>query len=127
MEPRLTPEIGERETLALFKGWFHNKMMVILVMSQYPKLRPKSCGVQNQLTFLGDLEHHFLRQGTERKPFRHAIRWLSAFFRIYPRRVSPARRTKVLRMVRVIYDAFGFPMYWDGKEPSIPFHGTLGA
>jgi len=104
-----------QETLTLFKGWFHNKMTVILLMSQYPGLRKGSRDVSRQLFFLHDLEHHYVRISKSAADFSQAVRWLRAFFRIYPMRVTPARSQKALQQVRIIYDAFGFTLFWNNK------------
>jgi len=106
-------EISEQEALKLFKGWFHNKMNIILIMSQYPHLRRKESGTHNQLSFLHDIEHHFLDQESEKKIFFDAIRWLKAFFHVHPERITPKRSKSALKMIKIVYDAFGFPFHWN--------------
>jgi hypothetical protein len=119
-EHKQTVEMNEREALMLFKGWFHNKMTVILLLSQYPKLRKKWQDAANQLAFLRDLEHHFLRPVSDRNSFHRAVRWLSGFFRLEAGRVTSVRSKRVLEMVRLIYDAFGFPFYWQMSGKDLP-------
>ncbi len=108
-----TKELGEQEALTLLKGWFNNKMTIVLIMSQYPHLRRKGTRTDNQLTFLDDLEHHYLRGGVDGKPYFGAIKWLKAFFRVYPVRITSERRGKALEMVKTIYSSFGFRFRWN--------------
>ncbi|OGW80431.1 MAG: hypothetical protein A3G33_02355 [Omnitrophica bacterium RIFCSPLOWO2_12_FULL_44_17] len=112
--------IGELEALALFKGWFNNKMMIILMMSQYPHLRRKQSGIAGQIAFFYDLEHHYLIEGERRRMCRNAIRWLKAFFKVYPVRISVGRSRKALVMVVRIYQSFGLSFNWNGKT-----HGSV--
>ena len=109
-------EISEREALSLFKGWFHNKMTIILIMIRYPHLGKRCAKIENQVGFLHDIKHHFLRKRIERKAFYDAIRWLKAFFRIYPDGVTEKRSDRALAMVKLVYDAFGFPFFWGHTE-----------
>jgi hypothetical protein len=109
-------ELSGQEALFLFKGWFHNKMMIILIMSQYPKLRRSGSGVESQVGFLHDIEHHYLRKGVSEQAFRSAVRWLIRFLRVYPNGVTRERSRQALAMIQRIYDGFGFHMYWDTQK-----------
>lgn len=120
-------QLCEQEALSLFKGWFNNKMNIILIKSQYPRLERKPGTAIHQITFLDDLEHHYVRQGIMEKEFLKATRWLKAFFRVYPGRISPARSKNALTMVKTIYDAFGFPMYWNLPVGFEDLYGNFGA
>ncbi|OGW84451.1 MAG: hypothetical protein A3C35_02880 [Omnitrophica bacterium RIFCSPHIGHO2_02_FULL_46_11] len=112
-----TSELSEREVLGLFKGWFNNKMTIILVKSQYPKLGQKHANVDGCICFLHDLEHHFLNQemGAKKKSFLSSVCWLKAFFRVYPSKITALRSKKALEKIKAIYDAFGFPMFWNNQ------------
>ncbi len=112
MEKTTTRKLTEFEALALFKGWFNNKMMILLAMSQYPNLRKRGSNTDKQIIFLDDIEHHYLRERKHQKQYINAIRWLKAFFRIYPIRITSDRRKKAYEMTEKIYENFGFNLNW---------------
>ena len=119
-------QLCEQEALSLLKGWFNNKMNIILIKSQYPKLERKPGTVIHQISFLQDLEHHYLRPGIMEKQFLKATRWLKAFFQVYPNRISPKRSQKALVMIKIIYEVFGFPMYWNIQGGFKELYGNFG-
>jgi hypothetical protein len=108
--------IGETEAYELFKGWFNNKMTVLIFLIRHPNPKFSRIKGENQIFFLQDLEHHFLRPGKSREAGRQAIRWLKAFCRAYPNGVTERRREKALQMIRRIYDSFGFPLNLKGER-----------
>ena len=112
VEKATTKKLTEFEVFALFKGWFNNKMMILLTMSQYPNLRKKGIKTDKQIIFLDDIEHHYLREKDEQRQYVNAIRWLKAFFRIYPVRITSNRRKKAYEMTKKIYENFGFNLNW---------------
>lgn len=114
-------DMKAQEAFSLLKGWFNNKMTVVLFRVQCvsiyrKKIRPVD--VREQVIFLNDLQHHFSRSGMPRGSYDQAIRWLKAFFRIYPMRISPERTAKAWEMIREIYRGFGleFPSSFDNGE-----------
>lgn len=115
MQKTAVNQLDGLEVLSLFKGWFNNKMMIILLISQYPNLKRKNNGMMNQFAFLFDLEHHYLIETGRRRFCRNAIRWLKAFLKICPERISAARSQKAFAMIIQIYRSFGFSFSWGGK------------
>src|SRR3990167_9017347 len=109
-------ELGVEEALRLFKGWFNSKMTIILIKSQYSRFGQRDQSVLNQINFLYDLEHHYARQGPARKTFLDAVRWLKAFFHVYPEGVTRERSKKAFSMIKVIYNSFGFSLNIDVRH-----------
>lgn len=112
-------EIKAQEALELLKGWFNNKMMVVIFKIQYPHVWVKKqapVDVREQLIFLNDVQHHYLRERHDKKAYYNAAKWLKAFFRVYPKRITPKRNKKAWQMVKRIYEGFGirFPFNEDG-------------
>ena len=62
-------EIGADEAFGLLKGWFNNKMAVVVFRIQYAHVyikQGKGMDVREQLIFLNDIQHHFSRPGIDR-------------------------------------------------------------
>jgi hypothetical protein len=72
--------------------------------------------VREQLIFLNDIQHHYSRHGIGQKAYQDAVKWLKAFFHVYPKRITPERIRKAWKMVRTVYVGFGlqFPFDDDG-------------
>lgn len=116
-----TQEIKAQEALGLLEGWFNNKMMVVQFRIQYSHIHVKKMApvdVREQIIFLNDVQHHYLREGHDKKAYDNAAKWLKAFFRIYPKRITPKRTSKAWEMVKHIYEGFGmrFPFNDDGTR-----------
>ncbi|GEM_PF-3390344 len=116
-------EIRANEALELLRGWFNNKMMVVIFRIQCAPMYKKKgkTDVREQLIFLNDIQHHFSRQGSNHKAYYDATRWLKAFFRIYSERITPERAKKAWKMLKPVYEGFGlkFPFNDDGGRKEI--------
>jgi len=109
------------EALDLFRGWFNNKMMVVLFRIQHSPIHARKgrpVDVREQLIFLNDIQHHYSRHGHRQREFYDAANWLKAFFRVYPKGITPERGRKAWQMIRRIYEGFGFrfPFQSDGTR-----------
>ncbi len=114
-------EIKAQEALGLLKGWFNNKMTVVIFRIQYAHVWAKKTtpvDVREQLIFLNDIQHHYSRQGNGQNAYHNATKWLKAFFHVYPKRITPERSGKAWKMVRTVYEGFGlrFPFNDDGAR-----------
>jgi len=89
-------------------SYFHNKMMLLLMLIEHPHISRNTISVEKQRFFLFDLEHHFLPPKAPQK-YRNAFRWLGRYLNQFPD-VSPARIRKAIEMAGIIYEAFGFRM-----------------
>lgn len=88
-----------------FWSYFHNKMMMLLMMIEHPLIARSVLSVERQRIFLEDLYHHFVPLDVHSK-YHHAFRWLSHFLACYPD-VGPRRIYRAMEMVGLIYEAFG--------------------
>jgi hypothetical protein len=80
--------------------------------------RLRKIDVREQLIFLSDIQHHYSRQGIDRKAYYDAAKWLKAFFRVYPMKITPTRSKKAWQMLKSLYLGFGlvFPFNDDGSR-----------
>ena len=83
-------------------------MMVLLMMIEHPGISRDVLSVERQRFFLNDLYHHFLPSHCPSK-YRRAFEWLFMFLYLYPD-VSPRRIYSAIRMVGLIYEAFGLEL-----------------
>lgn len=114
-------EMKAGEALELLTGWFNNKMTVVIIRIQYAPVwagKTVPVDVREQLIFLNDLQHHYSREGHGKKAYHNATKWLKAFFRVYPKRITPERSKKAWQRVKAIYEGFGmrFPFHDDGSR-----------
>ena len=100
--------VGVKDLESLFWSFFHNKMMMLLMMIEHPFISRNVLYVEKQKIFLHDIYHHFLPAGSERK-YHHAFKWLHAFLDKFPD-VGPKKTLKAIQMVGLIYEAFGFKL-----------------
>ncbi len=117
-------EIRAQEALGLLKGWFNNKMMVVIFRIQYAHIymkKMKPIDAREQLIFLNDIQHHFSRQGIDHKAYYDATKWLKAFFRVYPEKITPERAKKAWKKLKAVYAGFGlrFPFNDDCARKEI--------
>jgi len=97
---------GRDEALEhLFWSFFHNKMMMLLMMIEHPYLSRQSLSVEKQKIFLHDLYHHFLPRGSA-PVYHRAFRWLHLFLDRFPDN-GPRRIHRAIEMVGLIYEVFG--------------------
>ena len=92
----------------LFTAYFNNRMMVLLLLIEHPGISRDVLSVRRQRFFLEDLYHHFLPSGCPSR-YRKAFEWLFRFLDIYPD-VTPRRIYEAIRMVGLIYEAFGLEL-----------------
>ncbi|MDP2629243.1 MAG: hypothetical protein Q8P45_00860 [Candidatus Harrisonbacteria bacterium] len=117
-------EIGADEAFGLLKGWFNNKIAVVVFRIQYAHVYIKKgqhIDVREQLIFLHDIQHHFSRRGIDQSAYYDATKWLKAFFRVYPSKATPERAKKAWRMLKIVYEGFGlkFPFGDDGNRKEV--------
>ena len=89
-----------------FLCYFHNKMMILLMMLERSHANRMIAWAEKEKISLLDLHHHFLPFGAHTK-YHHAFRWLEVFLDHYPY-VSNAKFEKAAKMMKLIYEAFGF-------------------
>jgi len=90
----------------LFRAYFNNRMMILLMMIEHPEISRQVLSIERVKFFLRDLYHHFLPSKCPSR-YRRAFEWLFRFLEIYPT-VTPRRIYQAIRMVGVVYEAFGF-------------------
>ena len=101
-------EVYEKNLQALFWGYFNNKMILLLLMIERPDMQRSVRAVEKQKVFLHDLYHHFLPSAAPLK-YHRAFRWLNLFLDRYPD-VGAKAAARAVKMVSVIYEAFGFDL-----------------
>jgi hypothetical protein len=92
----------------LFKAYFNNRMMILLMVIEHPEISREVLSIERQRFFLNDLYHHFLPPNCASK-YRRAIDWLFRFLNIYPN-VKPSRIYRAIQMVTLVYEAFGLKL-----------------
>lgn len=90
----------------LFWSYFHNKMMMFLMMIEHPYISRDTLSVDKQRLFLHDIYHHFLPPKSKPK-YHRAFQWLNLFLDRFPDN-GPKRTLTAIEMVKLIYEAFGF-------------------
>src|SRR3989338_7399047 len=99
---------GIKDLESLFWSYFHNKMMMLLMMIEHPLISRNVLYVEKQKMFLHDVYHHFLPSKSNHK-YHHAFKWLNAFLDKFPD-AGPKRTLQAIQMVELVYDAFGFKL-----------------
>lgn len=100
--------LDEHRICGLFKGYFNNKMTLLIFMIQSarfgsdPKLAQPACG------FLNDLYHHMLEPGLQKK-YHLVFLWLKKFILKLPH-VTRGQQNKALGFIHTLYDIFGIPL-----------------
>ena len=89
----------------LFKGYFNNKMTVLIFLIQVKQHKPEARVVNGVCCFLDDLYHHMLAD-SKQKRFRRVFVWLKKFVRRLPN-VKTMQRGRALDFVRTLYGVFG--------------------
>ena len=97
---------GELEEL--FLAYFNNRMTVLLMMIEHPEISRDVLSIQRQRFFLDDLYHHFLPSKCPTK-YRRAFEWLFGFLKVFPN-IPPRRIYAAIRMVSLVYEAFGLEL-----------------
>ena len=109
----------DRSVESLFRGWFNNRMYVVLMSFQHIKARDPQTILGIQI-FLRDIEHHFIPSHRP-KSLVHAFRYLRRYFTVYPH-VSVEQSQRAIEMVGRIYEAMGMML----KQQSA-YHPKLSA
>ena len=76
--------VSEEEMLGkLFKGYFNNKMTVLIFLIQVKQHKPEARVINGVCCFLDDLYHHMLAD-SKQKRYRRAFFWLKRFVQKLP-------------------------------------------
>lgn len=89
----------------LFKGYFNNKMTVLVFLIQAKQHKPEVRVKNGACCFLDDLYRHMLAD-TKQKRYRRVFLWLKKFVQKLPN-VKASQRSRALYFVRALYDIFG--------------------
>lgn len=92
----------------LFRAYFNNRMMVLLMMIENPEISRQVLSVERQKFFLNDLYHHFLPSYCPSK-YRRAFEWLFRFLDIFPD-ITPRRIYQAIQKVELVYEVFGLKL-----------------
>jgi len=88
----------------LFKGYFNNKMTVLVFLIQAKQHKPEAGVVTGVCCFLDDLYHHMLADSKQIR-FRRVFIWLKKFVRRLPN-VKASQRDRAVDFVQALYDVF---------------------
>ena len=89
----------------LFKGFFNNKMTVLIFLIQAKQHKPEARAVNRVCCFLDDLYLHMLTD-SNRERYRRVLLWLKRFVQKLPN-VKTSQRGRAIDFVRALYEAFG--------------------
>jgi len=106
-EVYVEPLAGDRLE-ELFRAYFNNRMMVLLMMIEHPEISRQVLSIERQRFFLDDLYHHFLPSGCPSK-YRRAFEWLFRFLDVFPD-ITPLRIYQAIRKVELVYEVFGLKL-----------------
>jgi hypothetical protein len=96
---------GERLLGQLFKGYFNNKMTVLIFLIQVKQHKPEARGINGVCCFLDDLYRHMLADSNQKR-YRRVFIWLKKFVQKLPN-VKTSQRGRALDFVRDLYGVFG--------------------
>ena len=89
----------------LFKGYFNNKMTVLVFLIQAKQHKPEAGVINGVCCFLDDLYHHMLAD-SKQKRYRRVFFWLKRFVRKLPG-VKTSQRNSAIEFVKDLYEVFG--------------------
>lgn len=89
----------------LFKGYFNNKMTVLVFLIQAKQHKPEAGVISGVCCFLDDLYHHMLADSKQRQ-YRRVFFWLKRFVRKLPN-VKASQRNSAVEFVKDLYGVFG--------------------
>jgi len=99
----------------LFKGYFNNKMTVLIFLIQAKRHRPEAEGVRGLCCFLDDLYRHMLEPAYQVR-YRRRFLWLKRFIQKLPE-VRPSQRVRAIFFVQTLYEILGIQLKKEsGKE-----------
>ena len=89
----------------LFKGFFNNKMTVLIFLIQVKQHKPEARVLNGVCCFLDDLYRHMLADAKQKR-YRRVFLWLKKFVQKLPN-VKASQRNRALDFVRALYEVFG--------------------
>ncbi len=89
----------------LFKGFFNNKMTVLIFLIQVKQHKPEARVLNGVCCFLDDLYRHMLADSNQKR-YRRVFLWLKRFVQKLPN-VKVSQRSRALDFVRALYEVFG--------------------
>ena len=89
----------------LFKGFFNNKMTVLVFLIQAKQHKPEAGVIDGVCCFLDDLYHHMLAD-SKQKRYRRIFFWLKRFVRKLPN-VKTSQRNSAIDFVQDLYGVYG--------------------
>ena len=89
----------------LFKGFFNNKMTVLVFLIQAKQHKPEARVLNGVCCFLDDLYRHMLAD-SKQKRYHRVFLWLKKFVQKLPN-VKASQRSRALDFVRALYEVFG--------------------
>ena len=89
----------------LFKGFFNNKMTVLVFLIQAKQHKPEAGVINGVCCFLDDLYHHMLAD-SKQKRYRRIFFWLKRFVRKLPN-VKTSQRNSAIDFVQDHYGVYG--------------------
>jgi len=115
---RVTELPQDRESL--FRGWFNNHVTILLMAIERVSLsssrvrRLSQRSAAKALFFLEDVERHY-QTTKSRRSARHAFRYLTTYFKLYPE-VSRRQSKKAIEMVGRVYESVGLRFDYRGHR-----------
>jgi len=88
----------------LFKGYFNNKMTVLIFLIQAKQHKSEARVVNGVCCFLDDLYHHMLANENQKR-FRRVFVWLKRFVQKLPD-VKPSQRSRAIDFAQTLYTVF---------------------
>ena len=89
----------------LFKGFFNNKMTVLVFLIQAKQHKPEAWVKSGVCCFLDDLYRHMLKDSKQMQ-YRRVFIWLKKFVQKLPN-VKASQRDRAVDFVRALYEVFG--------------------
>jgi len=91
-----------------FKGYFNNKMTVLIFLIQAKQHKPEARGINGVCYFLDDLYRHMLADSNQKR-YRRVFLWLKKFVQKLPN-VKTSQRGRALDFVQDLYKVFGIKL-----------------
>jgi len=103
------PVTDERLLGQLFRGYFNNKMSVLVFLIQAKQHKPDARLVSSMCCFLDDLYHHMLEARLQHR-YRRIFSWLKRFLQKLPK-VRVSQRSRAISFIRSLYATFGIDLH----------------
>lgn len=98
--------MDEHQISQLFRGYFNNKMTMLVFLIQAKQIKPDERLVGTVCGFLDDIFHHMFEDRLQKR-YHLVFLWLKKFFHKLPN-VSAGQKVKAVGFIRSLYDTFGF-------------------